>query len=313
MKKFITRLIYGMVFAVPLMILTYALALAAGQSPAGMPASSSAQEVSDCAACHAEFQAAWETSDHGNATSDPAFQLAWERAGKDTKCLECHVTGYDPATGTWQADGITCVACHNPIPENHPLEPMGSDRSSQACGKCHTETYFQWQVSGHRAAGLDCYGCHDPHATGLKAENSARLCANCHRDRSSNFTHSAHSSQGLTCASCHVANTIQGAYGQGHGAKDHSFFVSLTTCNSCHSYQMHDPVQVHPENPTPMPVDAMVSIEAATVSNDPIPVSPLGYTTLSGLIGVALGVIIAPWIERLQRQRRHDDDELRRR
>ena len=309
MKRFIARLVYGMVFAIPLMILTYALAMASGQATDPRSASNAAQDSADCQACHAEFFAAWENSDHGNATSDPAFQLAWERAGKDGECLECHVTGYDPATGAWQADGITCLACHNPIPANHPVEPMGSDRSSQACGKCHTETYFQWQVSGHREAGLDCYGCHDPHATGLKAANSAQLCANCHRDRSSNFTHSAHSSQGLTCASCHLANTIQGANGQGHGAKDHSFFVSLGTCNTCHAYQMHDPVQVHPENPTPMPVDAMASIEAAPVTSDPIPVSPLGYTTLSGLIGVALGVIIAPWIERLQRQRRNDDDE----
>ena len=308
MRKFITRLFYGMIFAIPLMILTYALAMAAGQSPSDVPASTSAQEATDCSVCHAEFQAAWEASAHGNATSDPAFQLAWERAGKDGDCLECHTTGYDATTGTWQADGITCVACHNPVPANHPLEPMGSDRSSQMCGKCHTEAYFQWQVSGHRAGGLDCYGCHDPHGTKLKAENSAILCANCHRDRSSNFTHSAHSAQGLNCASCHLANTVQGANGQGHGAKDHSFFVSLDTCNNCHVYQMHDPSQVHPENPTPMPVDAMASVEASVVTADPIPVSPLGYTALSGLIGVAVGVVIAPWVERFQRRRKDDDD-----
>jgi hypothetical protein len=307
MKKLLMRLIYGAVFAIPLMMVTYALALAAGQGQGEMPVPAT-QQSSDCAVCHQEFQLAWENSRHGMATSDPAFQLAWEKAGKPGDCLECHVTGYDAATGTWQADGITCVACHNPVPENHPLEPMGSDSSSQLCGTCHNETYFQWQVSGHRVGGLDCYGCHDPHATGLKAENSAILCANCHRDRSSNFTHSAHSQQGLTCANCHLEN-INSSGGEGHGTKDHSFFVSLTTCNNCHVYQMHDPVAVHPENPTPQPADAMSSVETATVSPDPVPVSPVGFTALSGLVGVALGVIIAPWIDRLQRQRRIDDEE----
>ncbi|MGW8249626.1 MAG: multiheme c-type cytochrome [Anaerolineales bacterium] len=306
MRKFFVRLVYGLVFAVPLMIVTYALALAADQ---GSVLSTTGQQPTDCATCHQEFQAAWEKSRHGIATSDPAFQLEWEKAGKPGDCLECHVTGYDAATGTWQADGITCVACHNPVPENHPLEPMGSDSSSQLCGTCHNETYFQWQVSGHRQGGLDCYGCHDPHATGLKAENSAILCANCHRDRSSNFTHSAHSQQGLTCANCHLANIDGATSGEGHGTKDHSFFVSLTTCNTCHVYQMHDPVAVHPENPTPAPADAMSSVETATVSHDPVPVSPVGFTALSGLVGVALGVIIAPWIDRLQRQRRIDDEE----
>jgi hypothetical protein len=298
MKKLTVRLVYGLLFALPLMMITFALLQIPAQAA---PPTQVGQN--DCATCHPEFVAAWESSDHGNATTDPAFQSEWEKAGKPVECMGCHTTGYDPTTGTWQADGITCVVCHNPMPANHPAEPMAKDSASAMCGKCHTETYFQWQVSQHRQGGLDCYGCHDPHKTGLKAENAAVLCSTCHRDRSANFTHTSHSEQGLLCADCHLS-VMSGTNGQGHGAKDHSFFVSLNTCNSCHVYQMHDPIAVHQDNPTPEPPDAMVAVTEASVSTTPQPVSAMGFTALSGLIGVALGVIIAPWIERVQRQKR---------
>jgi len=305
MKRLIIRLFYGALFAVPLMMITFALAQASDRGAGNPPRTSE-----DCAACHQEFVASWQNSKHGNATTDPTFQLEWEKAGKPGECMECHTTGYNPATGTWEADGITCLACHNPVPANHPAEPMGSDRSAELCGKCHTETFFQWQVSQHRNNKLDCYGCHDPHATSLKAPSPAALCASCHRDRSANYTHTSHSEQGLDCADCHLSD-LNGASGQGHGVKDHSFFVSLTTCNNCHVYQMHDPVTVHMDEPTPEPVDGIAAITEVPVSHNPVPVSPMGFTALSGLIGVALGVIIAPWIERLQRQKRFEDDEER--
>jgi hypothetical protein len=95
----------------------------------------------------------------------------------------------------------------------------------------------------------------------------------------------------------------------GHAVKDHTFFVNLQACNNCHAYQMHDPVAVHMDEQVPEPADAMVAVEDVEVRSDPIPVSPMGFTALSGLIGVALGVIIAPWIDRLQRRSRFFDEE----
>lgn len=303
MKRWITRLLYGLLFAIPLMFITNAIAQASPPAQSETPSG-----TLDCKLCHQAFYTAWEQSGHGMATKDPAFQNSWNEQGNPPECLVCHVTGYDAETNTWAADGITCEACHSPIVTNHPLAPMAADRSAKLCGECHTETYFEWQVSAHREAGLECAGCHDPHKTGLKADSGAMLCASCHRDRSSNFTHSAHSQQGLTCANCHLTELTSEAV-EGHAGKDHSFFVSLSACNSCHVYEMHDPVEVHPEHDLPGPADAMASVENVSVSTEPRPVSPLGFTTLSGIIGVALGVIIAPWIERLNRGSRFRDDE----
>lgn len=63
---------------------------------------------------------------------------------------------------------------------------------------------------------------------------------------------------------------------------------------------MHDPVEVHPEEAVPEiePIDAMTAIEQAAVVSEPKPVSPIGFTTVAGMVGVALGIILAPWLER---------------
>lgn len=297
MKKWIGRLFYGLAFAIPLMMVTYAFGEAA-TPPQRQPAQAHQEGNLECSVCHSAFQEAWENSAHGQATTDPVFTEAWDAQGQPGECLQCHATGYDPRTRTWEADGITCEACHSPITANHPLAPMSADRSAQMCGDCHAETYFEWQISAHREEGLDCVGCHDPHKTGVKTENTSLLCASCHRERASNFAHSAHSQEGLECADCHLGVLTEQA-SQGHGKQDHSFYVSLATCNECHAYQMHDPVAVHPEHEEPAPpTDAMAAVQSVEVTSEPEPVNPLGFTVVVGLIGVALGAILAPWLER---------------
>lgn len=305
MGKWLTRFGYGVLFALPLMLATYALA------QAGTPAQEGQGGELNCAACHPAFQEAWEKGAHGQAAIDPGFTQVWEEQGKPGDCLVCHAPNYSGEAGAEHAEGITCVSCHDPAPTNHPMEPMAADRSSRLCGNCHAETYFEWQVSAHREKGLDCIVCHDPHGNSLKAEDSAALCASCHRERASNFAHSEHSQQGLACVDCHLGEQEGGGI-QGHARQDHSFFVSLSTCNNCHAYQMHDPVAVHPENPTPTPrADPMASVETLSVAAEPIPVSPVGFATLAGLIGLAFGVILAPWLERWHRRHNQpeDDDE----
>lgn len=306
MSKFFARFLYGLVFAIPLMLVTFFIAQAANR-----PQQTTPDPSLNCKDCHAAFYQTWENGAHGRATTDPAFNQEWEARGKPADCLKCHVTGYDPATNTWSANGITCVACHYPITANHPLAPMSTNSSAKACGECHTETYFEYQVSVHREKGLDCVGCHDPHATGLKTTDAGALCSTCHRSRASNFAHTQHSAQGLTCASCHLTHLDKSGI-EGQAKVDHSFFVSLSSCNSCHSYQMHDPIEVHSDNPTPEPADAMASVEKVNVSREPVPVSPIGFSTLSGLIGVAVGIILAPWLDRRRRsllESKHQDSE----
>jgi predicted CXXCH cytochrome family protein len=294
MKRFIIRLFYGLLFALPLMLVTYALAQAGSMPQEQQPEQT---QTPACPMCHESFQESWEMSAHGQAASDPAFREAWEAQGSPEECLSCHVTGYDAATHSWKADGITCQACHDTDQANHPKEPMAAERSSQLCGDCHSETFFEWQVSAHRQKGLDCVGCHDPHATSLKAVDAANQCASCHRERASNFAHSAHSQQGLDCADCHLAE-LEDPKGEGHARLDHSFTVRLSTCNQCHAYDMHDPSQVHPENPTPQPPDALAAVETLSVAAEPAQVSPVGFAMLSGVFGLALGVVLSPWIER---------------
>jgi len=191
MKTIISRIIYGILFAIPLMLLTYAFAQASPQLEAELQGESPVEQ--DCQGCHPAFYETWEDGLHGQAFDDPAFQNAWREAGSVVECLVCHVTGYDSTDRTWESDGVTCQRCHNPIPENHPAEPMPVSRSSELCAECHTETSFQWGASVHAQNDLGCETCHDPHGSQLLAEDDAALCASCHQARSSNFSHTAHS------------------------------------------------------------------------------------------------------------------------
>jgi hypothetical protein len=303
-KKILFRLGIGLTIALPLMLLTFAFAQAKDQPQ------QAATGGPNCSLCHSNHQVAWEQGAHAQAAVNSIFEDAWNEQGRKPQCLTCHVTGYDPATNTWESDAITCKACHNyELAPTHPMEPMPADRSSKMCGTCHQETLFEWQVSAHRASGLDCIGCHDPHATGLKKDEPLAQCSACHRTRASSFAHSEHSQNGLTCSNCHLAELPDNT-GEGHARLDHSFNVRLSTCNSCHAYQMHDPVDVHPEslNP-PSPRDAMAAVESLPVTSDPLPVSPVGFATLSGLFGLAAGIILAPWIERQARKNSRKDTD----
>jgi hypothetical protein len=67
---------------------------------------------------------------------------------------------------------------------------------------------------------------------------------------------------------------------------------------------MHDPKEVHPESPTPLPPDALAAVETLPVQEEPQAVNPLGFTTLTGLIGLAVGIVLAPWLERLTRRKK---------
>ena len=299
MRK-IERIGYGLLIAIPIMIVVFLVTQSAGAVYAqeGSPAKP------DCKQCHETFYDAWESSGHGMSTTDPVFVEAWEDQGSPGQCLTCHATGYDPSTYTWEADGIACETCHYPVTATHPLEPMGIQYSSELCGSCHTETHFEWKVSAHRQEGLECIGCHDPHQTGMKLDSSQELCASCHSSRAEDFTHSAHSRNGLKCADCHLGSTDQEP-GDGHGSQDHSFYVSLSTCTDCHAYQLHDPEVVHAGD-TPITqeenLDAMAAVESVSVVAEPKPVSPIGFTAVAGMVGVAFGIIVAPLLERWRKR-----------
>lgn len=295
MKTWLLRLVIGLAFAVPAVLVTFALANA--KDPAAPV------RTEECSVCHPNSYDTWREGAHGQAVSDPAFNEAWVAQGSPERCLSCHTTGYNASTGEFVSEGVNCAACHGPVPDDHPDEPMPVNRAATACGNCHTETLFEWQVSQHRQNDLTCAACHDPHATGLKSETPSELCGACHRERAQNFNHTAHSEQGLDCAGCHLA-PLEDPVEEGHAARDHSFNVRLSTCNECHSYQMHDPRTVHEQGAVPeaTPTQSLASIEAMGVTLEPEPVSPVGFAVLAGVIGLGTGVVLTPWLERWYRR-----------
>ena len=293
--KWLFRLTIGLAFALPMVLLTFALVQA--DDPAAPPATDS------CSLCHSDFYEAWSAGAHGQATSDEVFTTLWEAQGKPERCLACHTTGYDPSSGKFEAEGVTCTACHGPIPANHPADPMPTDRTANTCGQCHTDTMFEWQVSQHRQQNLTCSNCHDPHKTQLKADTPSDLCGVCHKEQTEKFSHSVHSQNNVNCADCHLAPEASLA-SEGHAYRNHSFNVELSTCNKCHADRMHEPIAKPMTQPTPTPLDAMASVETMGVSLEPQPVSPVGFALLAGVLGLGAGLVVAPWLERWYRRAR---------
>ncbi len=296
MLKLLSRLFIGLCFALPFSLLTGAIVHADLRVQEA--------EVPNCQACHPSIQTTWETSAHGLALSDPVFVEAWEEQGKPGSCLACHVSGYDEATGTWIQDGVACIACHSPIPSNHPNQVMPTDVSSRICGDCHIDTFAEWENSTHGQDGLTCLRCHSPHSTSLRAGDVQELCQACHDTEVHFYSFTSHSEQGLLCVDC-LLRVSEGQMGEGHGQRVHTFDVDLDTCNDCHAEAMHYPVTSgSAEADPPLQAGVIILPEETLLNRDPSPVNPLGFAVVAGLVGMGLGLIVAPWLERWYRNLR---------
>ena len=315
----IERLLIALMVALLFAGVTLVFAQAQGENPLQQT------DTPNCANCHTEFYTNWMSGPHGHAGDDPIFTQEWSTQGKPGACLVCHVTGYDPATATWKADGVTCEACHGEAPADHPKSPMPVDHSTDLCGRCHSDTRFGWQewtVSTHYQRGMDCAVCHDPHSASLKQvarangqaptyENASELCITCHNEYSMDFPYSSHHQKGVSCVDCHV-NHLENEERAAHSVPDHSFTASLKSCNTCHADQMHKPgtpVQTETTQPTSGQTASGTEQQLASVTPEPAPVSPVGFAGLAALIGIAAGMVLAPWLERFyQRAVRHDEE-----
>jgi predicted CXXCH cytochrome family protein len=321
MTSRIERLMIALMFALLAAGITLIIASAQGELP---PAG---QTSSDCVVCHTEFQMTWQNSAHGKAGDDPVFLDDWTKQGKPGACLVCHTTGYDPATATFKEAGVTCEACHGPAPADHPKTPMPVDRSTDLCGRCHSDTRFGWQdwkISTHYQRGMDCATCHDPHSAALKkvaapfgsgqADDVSQLCITCHKESSMDFSYTAHAQKNISCVDCHVKH-LENANRTAHTVTDHSFNASLESCNTCHSQQMHSATgALSPEGATvPASQQSTTEIKVASITPEPDPVSPMGFSALAALIGLAGGMVLAPWLERWYRRiikhEREDNNE----
>jgi len=314
MSSRIERLVIALIFALVAAGVTMVVASAQDGAPPKAQLQQSGTSK-DCTVCHTEYQMTWQNGAHGQAGNDPAFLDEWNKQGKPGACLVCHTTGYDPATATFKENGVTCQACHGEAPADHPKTPMPVDRSPDLCGRCHSDTRFGWQdwkVSTHYQRGMDCTTCHDPHSASLKkitgprgqaatTDDVSALCINCHKEHSMDFPYTIHNKQGVTCVDCHV-NHIENKDRAAHNVPDHSFNASLDSCNTCHADQMHSSAKGAVSGasaPLPVPQTEGANLSAgAGTTEQPQPVSPVGFAVLAGLIGLAGGMVLAPWLER---------------
>jgi predicted CXXCH cytochrome family protein len=282
----------------------------------------------DCNECHESVVIGWQDSQHGQALHDPVFQEAWQEKGSPTECLNCHTTGYDAESQTWQEDGVACEACHAQ-PEgstHHPEQVMSTDRSAEACGQCHVDTYESWQLSKHGDEDLACVRCHNPHTTSLKSESVQEVCIACHNETAYFFTFTSHAQEGLLCTDCHLQMSDT-PLGDGHSKREHTFAVDLTTCNDCHDQEMHAPPQkamqanlmsgtgIQLQSDTAVtPCEGQEIVQAARdhivyadTAATPVPsaAEPAPFTAvIPTTLGLLLGIMISPIIERFYRRTR---------
>jgi predicted CXXCH cytochrome family protein len=273
------RLLIALMFALFAAGITLVIASAQGETPPAAQTSSS-----DCASCHTESQTIWKNGAHG------------------------------------RAEVVTCEVCHGSAQPEHPTLPMPINRSPDLCIGCHTDSRFgvqDWKTSKHNQLGMECVTCHDPHSATLKqaagprdalptTDDVSQLCINCHKEYSMTFSYTSHHQRGISCVDCHVKN-----FGDPTASTvpDHSFNASLTSCNTCHAQQMHSPTAVTAPEGAAVPVEA----PAVSVTPEPEPVSPMGFSAMAGIIGLAGGMVLAPWLERWfhrsVKQKKEEDNE----
>jgi predicted CXXCH cytochrome family protein len=305
------RFSIAFIFALLVAGVTYVLA----QAKTGTNAPALQGQKIECSTCHSKFDEAWKSGAHGHATSDTKFSQMWTDQGKPGACLVCHVTGYDPGTGTWQQDGVACEGCHGPVPAAHSTDPIANpvpvDRSANLCGRCHSGSRFDvaaWQTSTHFQLGMTCTVCHDPHSASLKtvagmeSKGPSGLCINCHHEVAMDFPYSKHNQAGVSCVDCHLRHFAQPANQDVHTMPDHSFNASLTTCTTCHADQMHTQAGATPSTAPGTATSTLVTPTPGPSGDKPAPVSPVGFAGLAGLLGLAGGMVLSPWMDKAYRR-----------
>lgn len=318
MTSRLDRFLIAVVFALLAAGTTLVVASAQDGAP---PVQSSTS--SDCATCHTEFQEKWQAGAHGQAGEDPVFQQEWNKQGKPGACLVCHTTGYDPATATYKESGVACESCHGPVPDDHPKNPMPVVRSTELCSRCHSDTRFDvqgWSGSTHYQRGLECTTCHDPHSASIKevpaprgsekTDSVSQLCITCHQESSMDFDNTAHAQKNIACVDCHVTES-QDVENAPHKIPDHSFEASLASCNTCHAQQMHGNADATntKEALAQVPVEPTPELQMASITPDPGSAGPVGFAAVAALLGLAGGMVLAPWLERWYRRVKEEKGE----
>jgi len=249
MKKFVPSnrkpvwITFSLVFTVCLVFgiaISLAQPASAAPSPAqGWPGETGYTTSETCAGCHKDIHETWSGTLHSQAFSSPIFQEDWVKQGSADTCLECHVTGFDSSTGDFAEEGVACEACHGPMQQGHPENPMPITPDYTLCARCHKTTTDEWQASKHGQVGINCESCHNSHSQKPLAPTISELCMNCHKDTGSSFTHGTHANSGLECSDCHMAAVSHTSSTGGLFATGHTFVVGSESCINCHKDTVH--------------------------------------------------------------------------
>ena len=250
----------------------------------------------ECGDCHKIIDEHWQESAHGIALTDTVFLEAWLEKDQDEDCLSCHSPNEAPGTAMADREGVSCDTCHFNDSGLHPQDIMLTNGSSRLCGECHLDTHAEWKDSVHGAENLSCTQCHNPHSTAIKGQDSLALCQSCHQDGTHSYDLTMHAEAGLICSDCHL-EVAEGPMGDGHGARLHSFDVSVKTCAECHQDDLHA-VEDLDFAAADAVVEEQSGPERAELLSEPASVSPLGYGVLGTLFGAGLGMVGAPWLEK---------------
>ena len=123
------------------------------------------------------------------------------------------------------------------------------------------------------------------------------------------FPYTSHNQKGVSCVDCHL-NHLEDVDNDPHTVPDHSFNASLDSCNTCHAEQMHaGETEAVAGNSAPLTAPTTETEHASSVTAEPEPVSPVGFSALAGLLGLAGGMVLAPWLERWYRRTLKQDRE----
>jgi hypothetical protein len=193
-----------------------------------------------CNTCHPDRYELWLNGAHANALADQVFQEEWAATDNAAYCLACHTTGYNPNTGEYALEAVTCEACHGPYTEDHPPAVVEVDRKGDVCRNCHPQAYDEWRASPHGLAGTRCVSCHQICMLDtMKALDGHAVCENCHTEDADHFHQGTHAIEGLDCTDCHMQ---PGPGEVGHGGSQHIAHVftgNPESCIDCHAETIH--------------------------------------------------------------------------
>ncbi len=297
-----------MVSALILMAVALGLALApAWQTPIAMAQEGGADEETPaptptpvgCGECHIDIQEEWESSAHARAFTDSEFQHRLQDMTDPAGCYPCHTTGYQPATGEYLAENVTCEACHGVTPADHPPAPVEVDDSSELCGECHEVTYREWADSAHAAEGVQCVSCHTSHGRSLRFTNSQETCLSCHEERMNDYAHMSHINANLACVDCHIYKDPDAPIPvTGLAATSHEFRVPTRGCLRCHELMELEGMEGTIEPPTPTGDEAelrIAELEAQLAALEGSQEASSLQMVQGGVIGLVVG-LVASWL-----------------